>query len=185
MHNGLLKMGTAKMAGSVGNVVNIADLLQKHHPETVRFLLLEHALPQPDRIQRRPARRDGEGAAELLPLLRALRAHHRHDVILSIRRRTQRQASAGFSEFRQRFLEAMDDDFNTGGAVGVLFELLTALNRFADTKKLEEPTADAAAKADSNSAWRSYANYRHSSACSQHQSHKPRATTHSEANSPR
>src|SRR5262245_31430959 len=40
MHNGLLKMGTAKMAGSVGNVVNIADLLQRHTAETVRFLLL-------------------------------------------------------------------------------------------------------------------------------------------------
>src|SRR5438094_5084172 len=40
MHNGLLKMGHAKMAGSVGNVVNIVDLLQRHHPETVRFLLL-------------------------------------------------------------------------------------------------------------------------------------------------
>src|SRR6516225_7911726 len=40
MHNGLLKMGTAKMAGSVGNVINVADLLAKHSPETVRFLLL-------------------------------------------------------------------------------------------------------------------------------------------------
>src|SRR5213593_831926 len=40
MHNGLLKMGTAKMAGSVGNVVNIADLLKRHTAETVRFLLL-------------------------------------------------------------------------------------------------------------------------------------------------
>ncbi len=40
MHNGLLKMGTAKMAGSVGNVVNVVDLLKKFHPETVRFLLL-------------------------------------------------------------------------------------------------------------------------------------------------
>src|SRR6476620_5831165 len=40
MRNGLLKMGHAKMAGSVGNVVNIADLLQQHHAETVRFLLL-------------------------------------------------------------------------------------------------------------------------------------------------
>src|SRR6266571_3134089 len=39
MHNGLMKMGTSKMAGSVGNVVNVADLLQKHAPETVRFLL--------------------------------------------------------------------------------------------------------------------------------------------------
>src|SRR6185436_279289 len=40
MHNGLLKMGSAKMAGSVGNVVNIVDLLQRHSAETVRFLLL-------------------------------------------------------------------------------------------------------------------------------------------------
>ena len=40
MHNGLLKMGKAKMAGSVGNVVNVVDLLKKYHPETVRFLLL-------------------------------------------------------------------------------------------------------------------------------------------------
>ena len=29
----------------------------------------------------------------------------------------------------------MDDDFNTGGAVGVLYELLTTLNRFADANK--------------------------------------------------
>src|SRR5207237_7700122 len=40
MHNGLMKMGNTKMAGSVGNVVNVADLLKQHQPETVRFLLL-------------------------------------------------------------------------------------------------------------------------------------------------
>src|SRR5439155_11939867 len=40
MHNGLLKMGTAKMAGSVGNVINVADLLSRHSAETVRYLLL-------------------------------------------------------------------------------------------------------------------------------------------------
>ena len=43
-----------------------------------------------------------------------------------------------FAVLRKRFLEHMDDDFNTGGAVGVLYELLTALNRFADGHKLEE-----------------------------------------------
>src|SRR5205807_8329864 len=40
MHNGLLQMGGGKMAGSVGNVVNIADLLQEFSAETVRYLLL-------------------------------------------------------------------------------------------------------------------------------------------------
>ena len=34
------------------------------------------------------------------------------------------------TDIRQRFLDAMDDDFNTGGAVGLLFEIATAINRF-------------------------------------------------------
>ena len=39
---------------------------------------------------------------------------------------------------RERFLEAMDDDFNTGGAVGDLFEMVRTLNRFADQADLED-----------------------------------------------
>jgi cysteinyl-tRNA synthetase len=40
-------------------------------------------------------------------------------------------------ECRQRFLAAMDDDFNTGGAVGELFELAKIANRYCDEKDLE------------------------------------------------
>jgi cysteinyl-tRNA synthetase len=39
----------------------------------------------------------------------------------------------------------MADDFNTGGAIGVLYELLTALNRFADARQLEGPSPAPAA----------------------------------------
>ena len=35
---------------------------------------------------------------------------------------------------RQRFLDAMDDDFNTGGAIGELYDLVRALNRLADSE---------------------------------------------------
>ena len=35
----------------------------------------------------------------------------------------------------------MDDDFNTGGAVGDLFELVRTLNKFADDQKLEDRQA--------------------------------------------
>jgi cysteinyl-tRNA synthetase len=40
-------------------------------------------------------------------------------------------------EAHKKFTEYMNDDFNTGGAVGVLFELATSLNKFADLNKLE------------------------------------------------
>ena len=39
---------------------------------------------------------------------------------------------------RQHFLEHMDDDFNTGGAIGELYELLRELNRWADEARMEQ-----------------------------------------------
>lgn len=49
---------------------------------------------------------------------------------------------AGITESRTRFLASMDDDFNTGGAIGELFELVKRLNKFVDENRLEE-TRDA------------------------------------------
>lgn len=142
MHNGLLKMGTAKMAGSVGNVVNIADLLQRHSAETVRFLLLSTHYRSPieyseDRLNEiakslqafyrffeRFQRISGASFFELSPNV---------DIVPRI-------SSPFFDQYLKletRFLESMHDDFNTGAAVGILFELLTFLNRFADENQLE------------------------------------------------
>lgn len=42
------------------------------------------------------------------------------------------------ASLRKSFLEKMDDDFNTGGAVSDLFELARAINRHVDEHKLEE-----------------------------------------------
>jgi len=42
------------------------------------------------------------------------------------------------NEYRNKFLEAMDDDFNTGGAIGFLFDLLRVLNKYADEHGLDD-----------------------------------------------
>jgi len=49
------------------------------------------------------------------------------------------QVLADAAKIRAAFLEKMADDFNTGAAVGELFQLLTALNKFADVKQLDDP----------------------------------------------
>ncbi len=46
------------------------------------------------------------------------------------------------ADHRRDFLEAMDDDFNTGGAVGDLFEMVRTLNKFVDEQKLEASKPD-------------------------------------------
>ncbi len=135
MHNGLLKMGQSKMAGSVGNVVNVVDLLQKYRPETVRFLLLATHY-------RSPIEYSDDRLAEVQRSLEGFyRFFERYERITkksfySLTKGTG-PASGEFAQLRQHFLDHMDDDFNTGGAVGVLYELLSALNRFAETARLE------------------------------------------------
>jgi cysteinyl-tRNA synthetase len=152
MHNGLLKMGTAKMAGSVGNVVNVVDLLKQHSPETVRFLLL-------GTHYRSPIEWSEDRLAEVQRSLEGFyRFFERYERITKTSFYTLKAPSkrgsfeagksdflAGVAKLRDSFLACMDDDFNTGGAVGSLYELLTALNRFADASGLEEAKPDAAA----------------------------------------
>ena len=146
LHNGLLKMGQSKMAGSVGNVVNVVDLLAKHAPETVRFLLLSTHYRSPieyneDRLNELKRSLDG--------FYRFFERYERitRTSFYSLEAPTTRkpfepgQAGADFIadivKHWTNFLEHMDDDFNTGGAIGELFALLTSLNRFADQRQLE------------------------------------------------
>jgi cysteinyl-tRNA synthetase len=49
---------------------------------------------------------------------------------------------------KAKFITAMDDDFNTGGAIGELFELAKIANRYCDEKNLENGGADNATIGD-------------------------------------
>jgi cysteinyl-tRNA synthetase len=161
MHNGLLKMGHVKMAGSIGNVLNVADLFEKYHPETIRFLLLQTHYRSPidfgvreDRDPLAEARKALEGFYRFFEryqritdrsfyALTAPATNKPFDVAASAT-----ELPSEVLKFRNAFLESMSDDFNTGGAVGALFDLLTGLNKFADERKLEAGGRDAAARAD-------------------------------------
>src|SRR5262245_388944 len=157
MHNGLLRMGTAKMAGSVGNVVNVVDLLKQHQPETIRFLLLGTHYRSPIEWSEE---RLGEVKRALEGFYRFFERFQRTtgDSFYEVpgpETRSEGDALLGSSEFleevrrhRETFLACMDDDFNTGGAVGTLYELLTTLNRFADVRKLEAQPTDTGALAE-------------------------------------
>jgi cysteinyl-tRNA synthetase len=56
-------------------------------------------------------------------------------------------ALAAAVQCRANFLAAMDDDFNTGGAIGELFELARVVNKFCDDQQLESGAAPAEAVA--------------------------------------
>ncbi len=151
LHNGLLTKEGRKISKSdPDTLVLMVDLLKKHHPDTIRALLLSSHY-------RRPIDYSNSRLDELDRGLSAFRTFFdRFERVTGtsfygLEAPSQRQPIVGDSEFirevvahRDRFLEAMDDDFNTGGAFGELFELLRALNRFADRNALVVTSAPAA-----------------------------------------
>jgi cysteinyl-tRNA synthetase len=169
MHNGLLKLkdktgSEAKMAGSIGNVLNVADALQHVPGDALRFFILKTHYRSPIDLGvwdwTNPATPIPEGLIE---------ARTAHQAFVRFAERVHRItgtpfaelpvpatapvgrtfAHSAFAEAYQQFRDYMDDDFNTGGAVGVLATLVTTLNRIADTARLEDPaTTNPAAHAE-------------------------------------
>ena len=147
LHNGLLTKGGKKISKSdPDTVVLMRDLLEKHDPDTLRALLLSSHYRRP--IDYGPGRLDelAKGLQAFQKLFeRAERITGTSFFALEGVPKTRAEgdahaalASEEVAEIRGRFLDAMDDDFNTGGALGDLFELARALNRFADAAKLDE-----------------------------------------------
>lgn len=152
MHNGLLKMGKGKMAGSVGNVVNVVDALKHVSGEVLRFFLINTHYRSPiDLGDFDPKTQAIPGGLE--------NAQKGFETFTRFAERYQRITEKSFFEVKaplnapegkrtfsrpefgelfDRFREHMDEDFNTGGAVAVLFDLTSVLNRLADSGKLED-----------------------------------------------
>jgi len=129
------------------------DMLKQFEPETIRFFLLSTHYRRPidfsfERIEEvqkgletfyRFAKRFEKIAGQSFYDLDVPRT--REGKCEEKSRKCSTAELPGVSELRNKFLESMDDDFNTGGAMGVLFDLLRVLNKFIDDNKLEDQGA--------------------------------------------
>jgi cysteinyl-tRNA synthetase len=140
MHNGLLTKEGRKISKSdPGTIVLMSDLLKAHRADTLRALLLSSHYRRP--IDFGPHRLD-EIERGLRTFYRAFERFEeltgeRFDELAAPTRRQEFDPGTSpllqqVAEHRQQFLAAMDDDFNTGGALGELFEVVHAINRFAN-----------------------------------------------------
>jgi len=115
LHNGMVNLRGEKMAKSTGNVVSLLDLLDHYPPLAVRlFYLRAHYRAPLDFFE--DALTDSAASLERL---------------WAFRRRAG-QAGTVAPDAVARFAEVMDDDFNTAGAMGVLFDLVREGHRRLD-----------------------------------------------------
>jgi cysteinyl-tRNA synthetase len=127
VHNGMLQFSGDKMSKSLGNIVTIEEFMDRHDPDTLRMMVLNASY-------RSPLTFNDEVIAQAESNLDRLRS--------ALRPASQGESSASdevleslntqMEKTRQGFVEAMDDDFNTAGALGHLFDLVRAINQARD-----------------------------------------------------
>jgi len=126
VHNNLVTVNGQKMGKSLGNFITLPDLFNKYDPLVIRFYtLLSH--------YRRPTDFDD------VKLEEASKSYKTICDALNKCRNLQTKIISGkneeVSEIQNKFLEAMDDDFNTSLAISYLYELVKLINK-SDNKEL-------------------------------------------------
>lgn len=127
VHNGMLQFSGDKMSKSIGNIITIEEFLEQHDPDTLRMMVLNASY-------RSPLIFKDEVVAQAESNLERLRAALRpavpapgsipEDISEALNRQTEIT--------QKRFIESMDDDFNTAGALGYLFDLVKSINMARD-----------------------------------------------------
>jgi len=137
LHNGLLSFEGEKMSKSLGNFAYAKDVLEQFDPETVRYFYLS-------RHYRKPLAYSVEGLeAARTAVVRA------NNVLSELDAELEDISSASWGaegdalvqaveDFRSRYIQAMDDDLNTSGALGAIHELLSAIGRFRQSAPADE-----------------------------------------------
>ena len=125
VHNGFVNLSAEKMSKSLGNTLTIKDLVRRHDPEALRLYLLGTHYRNPLEFA---DERVGE-AGRALARLRSLKEEAER---IAARGTPAPGPDGGLFEQvaaqRARFEAAMDDDFNTPQALGVLFDLTHLLH---------------------------------------------------------
>ncbi len=125
--NGLVNLGGAKMSKSVGNFFFIEDIARDWDPEVVRFYLMSTHYRSPIEFSTERLQEASVAYARLRgPLERAN--------VWAIADGAAPGGALGeaVAEAEKRFHEEMQDDFNSAGALGHLFDLARAVNRAFD-----------------------------------------------------
>ncbi len=126
MHAGYLNIEEQKMSKSLGNVLTVRNLLKEHDPYDLRFLILSAHYRSPLNFSADLVAQSRAGRLRLQEMLTNILGVI-EDAGESSGEHEQKLRTA-LEVAKTRFVEAMDDDFNTADALGVLFDLARSSN---------------------------------------------------------
>lgn len=141
MHGGMLQVNHEKMSKSLGNFLLLNEVLQRTEPVVLRMLMLQTHYRSPldfsdDRLEE-SAQSVGRIANALKNMDWALK--NAQGTESGIDQENLRNAT---ETLKTSFIEAMDDDFNTAGALGHVFTFVNMINANCVNKSISLEDAE-------------------------------------------
>ena len=136
IHNGMLQLGGEKMSKSLGNLVSINDFLAKRDGDVMRMIVLTGSYRAPLNFNE-----EAQDAAERA--LERLKSGLR-PALPNAKGLSPEAASALADQaepIKGAFIDTMDDDFNTAGALAPVYELVKIINTARDAGATGEQLA--------------------------------------------
>ncbi len=121
MHNGFITVNNEKMSKSLNNFFTVRDILKEYDGEVLRYFLLSAQYRGPINFSR-------ELMEEAKTSLERMRECKRNLSAAGPAPVSDAENIKALQGFKNKYIEAMDDDLNTAGAIGVLFELVREIN---------------------------------------------------------
>jgi cysteinyl-tRNA synthetase len=120
LHNGLMQQDKQKMSKSTGNLVCVEDILDRFSSDAIRLFVLGSHYRGSLTYGEEALEASGRGVERLRSALSQKGNGDKGPTALDTK------------PLERKFVEAMDDDFNTPQAIAVLFELVKEINRGAE-----------------------------------------------------
>jgi len=119
LHNGFLNIDGEKMSKSLGNFFLVRDIFKKFSPQVVRYFMISAHYRSPLDFSEKSLNESRKAFERIENCFDNIRENVKVLDTFKIHAR---------SEWMNKFGKAMDDDFNTASALGVIFDLITEIN---------------------------------------------------------
>jgi len=141
MHTGFLNVKEEKMSKSLGNFITIREMIERCNPSVFRLFVLSTHYRSPIDYSEELLEQAARSFDRISGVVEAVQ--------MLIREGEQKTPHEDLDfggkvlDARDKFFEAMDDDFNTPLALSVVFDLIRDLNRYTMENTLSIQTLDA------------------------------------------
>jgi cysteinyl-tRNA synthetase len=141
LHNNLVTVNGQKMSKSLGNYTTLKDAFKNYDPLVIRFFILQSHYRSTLDFSDGALQGARAGLDKLLNTVQNVNLE-----IAKSGKANESSAGSAFQHYKIRFLEAMDDDWNTPQAIAVLFDLAKEVNQILSTERKGSPEELKAAK---------------------------------------